>query len=199
MLLAPKDAQRFILLHQSLMWYVNQVLDVVPQDGTNPVALENRPALREAFVENADLLFDYIDENPFELPAKDLKTLQSWKHFQFGHFLVVECLEQHNVFLSFDEFALAYGTLALTEPLSDLIPGSLPILVETMLLPYNGKIVFDGLLVAFDLELDENHVRNFEHVYSLSKQIFGIVTTLPVPTFKHAPKKPRGKRPTKRQ
>jgi hypothetical protein len=199
MLLSPKDAKRFIRLHQGLMWYVNQVLDVVPQEGTFPVALEDRPALREAFVENADLLFDFIDENPFDLPANDLKTLQSWKHFQFGDFLVMECLEQHNVLLSFDEVGLAYGALSLTEPLSDLIPGSLPILVETMLLPFNGKIVFDGLLVAFDLDLDDNYFRSFEQVYSMSKEIFGIVTTLPVPTFKRAPKKPRAKRSTKRQ
>jgi hypothetical protein len=71
--------------------------------------------------------------------------------------------KEHMIFLPCDDTPTAYGVLGLMDPLKRRIPVPLPAVVETVLLPFQGKIVYDGLIVTgHELRFNEASRRQFE-------------------------------------
>jgi hypothetical protein len=55
------------------------------------------------------------------------------------------------VFLTTTDPAIAYGVLALSQPFEDLIGPHLPVLTRTVVLPFKGVIVYDGLMSSYNI------------------------------------------------
>ena len=68
-----------------------------------------------------------------------------------GQFYVFRELKKYTVFLSTTNPAIAYGVLALSQPFEDLIGPYLPVLTQTVLLPFKDKIVYDGLMSSYNI------------------------------------------------
>ncbi len=68
MLLSPEDAELFFKLHRALMFFVNQRLGVVPDiaspDEFSHLPPQARVDVRNAFLEEVDLIESFVDENP---------------------------------------------------------------------------------------------------------------------------------------
>jgi len=84
------------------------------------------------------------------------------------------------VFLDAGDPPTAYGVVALTEPFEDLIGSYLPRMVETVLLPFQGRIVYDGLLSGYNISFGGGIKRSLNDSYRQAKSRQGIVTSLPV-------------------
>ena len=186
MLLSWEDAELFFRLHRSLMCFVNQRLGVIPDVG-NPeefgaLAPEDRLAVREAFLTNApiELIEAFVEKNPAKLTEDELAIVASWRHYVAGTFYIFRQLKNYMVFLSSADPPVAYGVVALTEPFEDLIGAALPRMVETMLLPFKDKIVYDGLLSDFNISFGGGIKRMFNDSYRRAKERQGIVTVLPI-------------------
>jgi hypothetical protein len=150
MLLTPQDAELFFKLHWALMFFVNQRLKAIPDDVVSPDAFaalspEVRLKVRDAFLDHTDLIQAFVEENPLNLTSDALDIVRSWQQFVHGSFYIFRQLKKYMVFLSTDKQPLAYGVLALTQPFDELIGPYLPVLTQTVLLPFNGMIVYDGL------------------------------------------------------
>ena len=100
-----------------------------------------RLKVRDALNANVDLIESFVDENPAHLSEDELDIVRSWRHLVAGKFYVFRELEKYTVFLSTDEPAIAYGVLALSQPFEELIGPYLPVLTQTVLLPFKGMIV----------------------------------------------------------
>jgi hypothetical protein len=184
MLLTPQEAQLFFKLYRSLMCFVNERLQIVPDVGTpdefSAVSPETRLKVREAYLGDRELLGLFVDANPFDLSDAELKIVASWRHQVSGKFFVFRYLKNYAVFLGAEDPPVAYGVLGLTDPLEDMIGPYLPVWVETMLLPFKDKIVCDGLLSTYGISFGPGIRRDLNESYKEAKERQGIVTSLPV-------------------
>lgn len=65
------------------------------------------------------------------------------------------------------------------DPLDEVIPSyALPRMVETILLPFKGKIIYDGLLAGYNIHFGAGIRSNLNRAYAVAKQKNRIITTL---------------------
>ena len=198
MLLAPQDVELFFKLHRALMFFVNQRLQVLPDDISSPdefssLSPQVRLKVRDAFLDHTDLIQSFVDENPAHLTSDELDIVRSWQHLVHGKFYVFRELKKYTVFLSTTSPAIAYGVLALSQPFEDLIGPYLPVLTQTVLLPFKGVIVYDGLMSSYRVSFGPGIRRNLNQDVKEAKTRHGIVTSLPMSHEPLPPKAPKAK------
>jgi len=184
MLLSQNEAELFFKLHRSLMHFVNQRLGVV-SDVDSPeefasLSPEVRLKVRDAFLDNCELLQTFVEENPARLSKKELDIVFSWRHMVSGQFYAFRQLKNYMVFLSSGEPSVAYGVVALSEPFESVIGSRVPQLFETVLLPFQDKIVYDGLLSGYNIHFGGGIKQTLNNSYREAKERLGIVASLPI-------------------
>jgi len=167
------------------MFFVNQRLQVLSDDVASPDAFsslspEVRLKVRDAFLKHTDLIEEFADENPVHLPTDQLDIVRSWRHLVHAKFYVFRQLKKYMVFLSTDKQPIAYGVLALSQPFEELVGPYLPVLTETVLLPFQGMIVYDGLMTSYRISFGPGIRRSLNENFKEAKTRHGIVTTLPM-------------------
>ena len=197
MLLSPDEANLFFKLHRSLMCFVNKRLQVVPEidtpDQFSALPPETRLKVRDAFVGKPDLIESFVDGNPDLLSEDELDIVRLWRHFVTGRFYVFRELKKYTVFLSTTSPAIAYGVLALSQPFEDMIGPCLPVLTQTVLLPFKNMIVYDGLMSSYNISFGPGIRRNLNEDFKDAKARHGIVTSLPISATPLLPKSPKTK------
>src|SRR5258707_3939106 len=185
MLHTPQDVQLFFKLQRALMFFVNQRLKVVPDDFASPNELtalsgEVRLKFRDALLNHVDLIQSFVDENPVHLPDDELAIVHAWRHLVAGKFYIFRELKNHTVFLSTDKQPVAYGVRALSQSFEELVGPYLPVLTQTVLLPFKDKIVYDGLLNTYRMSFGAGSRRSLNESFKEAKARHGIVTSLPM-------------------
>jgi hypothetical protein len=198
MLLTPPDVELFFRLHRALMFFVNQRLKVIPNEVASPeefssLSPEVRLKVRDAFLNHTDLIQAFVEENPAHLTDDELDIVRSWQHLVHGKFYVFRQLKKYMVFLSTDKQPIAHGVLALSQPFEELIGPYLPVLTETVLLPFKGRIVYDGLLSSYRISFGAGIRRSLNESFKEAKARHGIVTSLPLTNELLPPKAPKAK------
>ena len=194
MLLSPQDCTLFFRLHRALMFFVNQRLGVLPDTLAGPDAYAALPAetrlkVHGALQNHPELIDAFADENPFRLRDEELGIVRSWKHRVAGKFFIVRELKKYTVFLSADkEPAIAYGVVALSQPFAELVGPRLPVMTETVLLPFQGRIIYDSLLRGYNISFGSGIRRGLSDALRETKARQGIVTALPM--SEHPPSVP---------
>jgi hypothetical protein len=194
MLLSSHDVVLFFKLFRALLSFVNERLQVIPDHLASPeeflaVPPEVRLKVRNAFLQHIDLLQAFVDENPAHLTGDELDIVRSWQHLVHGKFYVFRQLKKYMVFLSMTDPAIAYGVRALMQPFEELIGPYLPVLTETVLLPFKGMIVYDGLMSSYRISFGPGIRRMLNESFKEAKARHGIVTSLPM-SDKPLPVKP---------
>ena len=188
------------------MFFVNRRLQVISNRLSSPDAFavlppEPRAEVRDALNANLELIEEFVAENPAHLPDDELDIVRSWRHLVAGQFYIFRELKKHTVFLSTSSPAIAYGVLALSQPFEELTGPNLPTLTRTVLLPFKGVIVYDGLLASYNISFGPGIRRRLGQEYKEAKATHGIVTSLPVSKVPLPPKatkpKPIPKPPTR--
>jgi hypothetical protein len=183
MLLTPQDAELFFKLHRTLMFFVNQRLQAVPNDPAAPdefaaLAPEVRLKVRDALLDHTELIEFFVEQNPAHLSHDELAIVQAWRHLVAGKFYVFRELKKYTVFLSSENQPIAYGVLALSQPFEELIGPYLPVLTQTVLLPFKDKIVYDGLMSSYRISFGPGIRRSLNESFKEAKQRQGIITSL---------------------
>lgn len=204
MLLPPHELDLFFRLHRALLFFVNQRLQVIPNKVASPeefaaLSPDVRFKVRDALTANLDLIESFVGENPARLSDGELDIVRSWRHLAAGRFYVFRELKKYTVFLSTETKPVAYGVLALSQPFEELIGPHLPVLTQTVLLPFKDRIVYDGLLTSYNVSFGPGIRRNLNEDFKTAKDRHGIITSLPLsatttpvkaPKAKPAPKSP---------
>ena len=178
------------------MFFVNQRLRVLPDEPATPEEFSGLPPqvrlkVRDAFLKHTDLIESFVDENPAHLSDDELDIVRSWRHLVAGKFYVFRELKKYTVFLSATDPAIAYGVLALSQPFEELIGPYLPVLTQTVLLPFKGMIVYDGLMSSYNISFGPGIRRNLNEDFKEAKARHGIVTSLPMSDEPLPPKAPK--------
>jgi len=179
--LSSEDAYLFFELMWGLQRYANQQYGIL-KDIPSPVdyaklTAQKKIKLREALWKSPGLIDDYMKENPESLPSEHLEIVRSWKGFIKGEFFILRHLKKYSVFIGNKD--QVYGVLGLFDSLEDLVPAfALPAMVETVLLPFKGQIVYDGLLRGYNVSFGSGYRSDLNYIYSVAKQKERIITSL---------------------
>jgi hypothetical protein len=180
MLLPSEEAALFFKLMPALQVFANQNLQIVKGleivGQYQKVSNEQRVKLRNAFYQNTDLIDKFVRENPFGFPPDELAIISGWKNFVAGDFMIERVLKKYAIFIGNNK---VYGVLALTEPFRQVLGGvPLPVYVKTVLLPFKGKIIYDGLIEGYNILFGHGIAASVSNTYRAAKQQGKIIESL---------------------
>src|SRR6266496_1017610 len=183
MLLSPAEAEMVLKLHGALMQFVIKRLKPldVHASALSYIALpaEERQKVVRAFLGRMDLVDAFIAATPARLSRQELEIVSSWRHLVFGRFIALRQLKTHMLLLSCDGASTAYALTGLIEPIEMVIKQPLPTMIETVLLPFRGKIIYDGVISRFNVTFGSGSRRGFEEHLRAAKASNGFFTSLP--------------------
>lgn len=145
--LPPEDIERFFRIWKVLLRWVGAQKPVLGNVTWPASPEENRP-IRDALWAEDALRHAWIEANPDGMSPEDLALVQSWDHRVAGKFIIAKHYVSHSVFLGGD--GRAFAVLGLNTHLRDMVP-RLPAFVQAVLIPYEGRITYDGLLGGFPI------------------------------------------------
>ena len=188
MKLSKEDVKLFYRLYNPLLVYVNKKFKIIegidsPED-LKKFSIKKINKVRDRLYKHPELINSFVAENPLNFSANELKVIGSWKEFVKEKFLIFRYLKNYTVFLDTDESPKAYGVFALNTAFEEMVGSCLPAMVEAVLLPFNGKIVYDGILFPYSMTFGGGIRRSFNDAYQEAKSRFGIITSLPFSTEK---------------
>lgn len=184
MRLDPDDLRSFYKLYPALLFFVNQRLGTLGSRFAMPAQFgvippDQRIMLRDDLVANLDLIDAFVSENPFNLLDDELEIVRSWKDLVSAQFYIYRTLKKYTVFLTANGPVIAYGVLALQDSFEELVGPRLPFLCRTVLLPFKGRIVCDGLLSGYNITFGGGIRRRLKESYDEARGRQGIITSLP--------------------
>lgn len=178
------EGRLFYKLYAALCSYANGKLKLVLGEFAAPEQFTSLPPeirlkVRDALYVQPELIDQFVQENPAQLTAEELAIVAGWKHAVIGNFYVFRYLKQYTVFLTDKTPPKAYGVLALASPFEEVVGPYLPVLVKGVLLPINGRIIYDGLLTTYRISFGPGIRRSLNADFKRAKDTLGIITSLP--------------------
>ncbi len=196
MILPPKDAELFYKLMLGVQYYINlktgTLKNVKSVDEFGRLSAEKRAKVRDLMWKRPEMMDDYIQANPDSFSDNELNILPNWRsHFLKGTFYIFRHLKKGTIFIGDKD--KVYSVVGLMTPFEELVPAyALPQMVEAVLLPFQGMIIYDGLFSSYPLVIGRNIQANLNHVYQVAKQKERIIVSLdpeskPATTQAHPP------------
>jgi hypothetical protein len=181
MKLSAEDADLFFKLMWPVQFFVKQKLKLLPEipdiDSYIKSSTEDKVQVRNALYENIGLLKDFVDENPANFTEKELGVVSAWKYFVKGDFYMERFLKTHAILIGANN--KVYGVSGLHEGFDEIVHKSyLPMRISTVLLPFQGKIVYDGVLHSFNVFFGRGIADDLKETYLAAKQQGKIITGL---------------------
>ena len=185
MKLTKEDTDLFYKLNWSLLFYVNQKYNVITglkEPNLRKEDIQKVFKLHEKLHLNPSLIDSFIIENPFKFNVEELETIKGWKKAVKSKFLVMKHSEQGAIFFDESKDSRAYAVLGLLDDLEELIPKEcLPVMLETTLLPFNGKIIYNGLFIPYNIHFGRSIRESMEISFREAKSKYGIITSFDEP------------------
>ncbi len=179
--MSEEDADLFFHLVFPLQFFVNQQLhilsDISTLDEYLGCSMEHKLLVRDCLYENSALIDAFIQQNPQQLSDDNLTIIAKWKQFIAGEFYMERLLKRYAVFIASDDEV--YGVSALHQPFQEIVhPSRLPVFVKTVLLPFKGKIVYDGVLQPYNVHFGRGISSGLKETYMAAKEHGRIVESL---------------------
>ncbi len=180
MKLTDQEAGLFYQLMWALQSYVNLKLKMYPQIKTSndyaDCETEQKVAVRNALYKNIELIDSFVQENSQNISQENLSIVSNWKNFISGEFYIERFLKKYAIFIQEET---VYGVLGISQGFDELIYYSdLPQYVNTVLLPFKGKIIYDGLLGSHNIYFGSGIKHSLKETYMREKQNNRIVDSL---------------------
>jgi len=192
MILSENDAKLFYRLMWPLQFFVNQRLELILNCPTleayQNLKAEQKLKVRDALYENIKLVDEFVKENPVGFNDEELQIIQSWRKFVAGEFFIERYLAKHAIFI---KGQTVYAVLGLFDPLEISIARErLPANVKTVLLPFRGQIIYDGLFQLHQIFFGSGLTSELKEKYLTAKQNNRIVETLEADAEHNRPRNP---------
>lgn len=180
MKLSTSEATLFFSLYHSLM--VHACRKLIPSRAAITVrelerlGNEEKLMVRDTVFERIELIDEFVRENPFAMSAENLAIVKSWECNVRGDFYIERYLARQTIFI-LDE--TVYGVVGLYDRIEDVMaPRHPPVLVRAILLPFKGKILYDGLLQSHPILFGDGFRAVLGKTYMEARQSGQIVTSL---------------------
>lgn len=183
--LEKKDIDLFYKLYSRLLCFVNKQAKVLQSKLLSPddfitLPLEERAKVRDVLYNQKEYIDQFIkNQSAQELTSDELAIISSWKHFERGKFFIYKHFKKHSIFLPDSGKGKAFAVSGIFDPLEGMFPYP-PVLVETVLLPFKDRIIYDGLIRGYSIHFGSGIRNGIKDAYEKAKHNFGLVTQLPL-------------------
>ncbi|MFH1708302.1 MAG: hypothetical protein ABIF71_10365 [Planctomycetota bacterium] len=177
--LPPDDARLFFKLMCPLHVFVNNAKGVVPGVDTMAAYIKtpnaSKQKMRDAMFAEPHLIDDFIAANRQNLNADESAIVAGWRHFVKGEYIVERFLARYAVFIKNTD---VYAVNGLNTPLQAMVHAPLPVSIDTVLLPFRGRIVYDGFMQDGGIRFGASICAEFREIYLAAKQNGRIIHAL---------------------
>jgi len=178
--LNESDIKRFYNIWFNLLDYTNEKYKIDSNmknlARSNKVNPQDIAPLREKLWENNEILDEVVYTNPFDFSSSDLQVIRSWKNRVSDKFILLKHLKTYSVMIGNGKL---YAVTGIVSPFSEMFPPFiLPILVDAILIPFEGKIIYDSLLIPYNMSFGSGAKKGFNEEYREIKDRYGITTSL---------------------
>jgi hypothetical protein len=190
MKLAQSEIELFFRLMHALAWGVNEKYHIVPTFEI-PVygeIIDREPIItvRAEMWDNPSMIDECFRDNVFgDLTEKEREILADWRErYIKGRFIILKHLAKYSVFLPFNDSESPeklYGVCGISDSVKETVPFTLPVMAEAILLPFNGKIIYDGFFGFYRVSFGKGIRSTFIESYNTIKAASGIVDSMDVP------------------
>ena len=133
--------------------------------------------VRDYKFDHPELIDQFIQDNPDNLEAENLSIIATWKNFIHGDFFIERLLKKYSIFI--DDKENVYAVLGLMEGLDAFMDKrNLPVRVKTILLPFKGKIVYDGFFRWYRMFFGSGIKSSLKQTYLIAKDNNANIDTL---------------------
>lgn len=184
MQLSPSESELLYRLVQPLHLYAGQQIGLWPATATiadlRAAGSEAVFQARDAAYRQPEVLESFIQSNPAGLTSAELDRVRQWRHLIVGDFYIERLLKKGAVFIEQGKAERVFLVCANAESWDERIPTyALPLYVSTVLLPFAGRIVTDGLMMTYSIHFGGGISRELREVYLKAKQNDRLIATLP--------------------
>ena len=141
-------------------------------------------AIRDSLFQNRRLLTTFVTRNPFDFSPEELEIVSNWKQAHCGWFYIVRDTKDYTVFVEcrkeYEPSGDIFGVVALDKPFKKIVQTPLPVLVRTVLLPFRGRIIFDGAMTFHSVDLGDDVRQTLDGVCDYKSRTSGVITSLEV-------------------
>ena len=176
---------QFYKLWYTLLWSVNEKQKIIPTFEKplfgQRVDYNALAPVRTALWDNPEWIDEFVCENQYgELTEIELGLLTDWRrNYVKGRFYVMRHLKNYSVFMTYDEPQKLYGVSGITNPISEVIMSlALPHLVEAILLPFDGRIIYDSYLMSMNISFGSSYRKRLKSEYDEVKARSGIIISM---------------------
>ena len=178
MILEDKERKLFFKLWLKLLIFVNNEYKLIENFGSpeTPVGLniDDIRKIREKLWENSKIIDKFLKYTDFR--KNDYEIVNSWKNFIKGKFIVLKNYKKFTVIMDIDNEIL-YGIYGISNPIIEIIP-DFPMMIETVIIPFKGKIIYDSLIQKYDVTVGKNMRQSFNEKYKELRNRIGIKSIL---------------------
>jgi len=181
MALSEQDRELFYKLLTPLHFYANFKLSLFSNYTTledfKQCPVTDRMVIRNKILEDPSLIDQFIHDNPEGFNQDELDILRAWRQYQIkDKFILERHLKKGSIFIAGEQ--QVYLVSGITSPLSDMIFAEmLPLILETVIMPFKGKIVYDGLLSHTPIQIGSTLAKTWAKSYLAAKQSKKVITT----------------------
>jgi len=178
MKLTPEEAKSFFQVWMKLLAWINLKHDLVHIADGEEWYLEDFMEIRNEMWENPQWIQEAINHNP-EFTKKDKIIVQEWlNHYTKDQFVIFKHLATYSVFMTTDEPTKLYGVCGITDTFEEILEYAVPQMVNAVLLPFEGKIIYDTFLEPYPISFGPGMKKSLNHSYKTAKAKHGIQTVL---------------------
>ncbi|TEB04047.1 hypothetical protein Psch_03444 [Pelotomaculum schinkii] len=180
MKLTREDTVWFYEVFFKLIDYTNGCYQVVPglkntsgADDVDPTAIM---PVRDKLWESDDIINRIVTDNPLCFSERELSLVVSWRKRVIGDFLIYKHLKNYSVFMGNGKL---YGVVGIASHIEELFPSyALPLYSKAVLLPFEGKIIYDSLITTYNITYGSGIRKRFNEEYRELKNTVGVITSL---------------------
>ena len=178
MVLSIEERKLFFKNWLGLLSFVNKKHKVIKNFGNpkNPFGLniDDIKEIREKLWKNTLIIDEYLHN--CKISKEDIMIISLWKKRIKGKYMVIKDLKKFTVLMDFENKKL-YGVHGISNSINEMIP-SIPMMVETVLLPFSGKIIFDSIMGIDNVYFGKNMRQSFHEEYMELKNSIGIINKI---------------------
>jgi hypothetical protein len=182
MCLPSIQVNQFFQIWLPLLNFANEYLEVVPSfyvKGTkDKVDIKNAIKVRDALWKNVNVLVQFIMNNPFQLSSDEISIVDNWRHHRQEKFILFKALKKHAIFISQDKKEEVYAVKGLKSSMEELFGPYIPLMIDAVLLPFNGEIITDGLFHTNRITFGSGIRSSLKSAYDDAKERGEIISSL---------------------
>lgn len=136
--------------------------------------------IREKLWDNPGVIDEFI-RSKNRLSPEEIQIVQSWEtHHIKGQFVLMKYEPEYAVLMRIDKGhdVKLYAVKGMTNAIAQTMQRQLPVMLDTVLLPFRDKIIYDSFLASHSIGFGDGIREMFAEECAKSKSKYGIITKI---------------------